>query len=139
MKKITFIIALSLLPAFYLQAQTITNNINITKLIAYEKDNRFFIDWATDPGVEDGYWEVQQSTDGKRFSTLALVMGADPRKSGEQYEYKGKINMVNPACYYRVVHFNSQGTQQKSEIIKPLKDCPYYTNPNVEKDLQVHL
>ncbi len=139
MKTITFIIAFVLLPAFYLQAQTTTNKISITKLIAYEKDNRFFIDWATEPGVEDGYWEVQQSVDGKRFSTLALVLGADPRKTGEQFEYKGKINTTNPACYYRVVHFSSQGSQQKSEIIRPLKDCPYYTNPDVAKDLQVHL
>ena len=37
---------------------TVDTKINISKLIAYEKDGRVFIEWSTDGNNKTNYWEV---------------------------------------------------------------------------------
>ena len=123
MKKATYLLILMVLGTLFTTAQTTSASpqINITKLIAYEKDNQFFIDWATDGAGKTNYWEVQSSTDGRTFSTIALVLGPDPAKPGEQFGYKGKITTQKLAGYYRVVHISPSGVKQPGNIIKPAK------------------
>lgn len=111
------------LGALFTKAQTTRTDlkINISKLTAHEKDSRIIIEWSADAGDESNYWEVQGSTDGKSFSTIALVLGADPGKAGEQYTFKGKITRPND-IYYRVVHISLTGNeQQQSEIVQVVK------------------
>jgi hypothetical protein len=96
--------------------------ITITNFSAYEKDNKLVIDWATDGTVATNYWQVQASTDGTQFSTIALVLGPDPRQQGDRYQYMEKIKTgVEPKKYFRVRHVAVNGSEQLSEIIKPAK------------------
>lgn len=105
--------------------------INITKLIAYEKDNRFYIDWSTDGKVATNIWEVQSSADGKHFTTIAMVLGADPTKPGDEYSYRGKTEGQKPGTYYRVVH-KGRGGMQESEMIKTMKlESVSFINPEI--------
>ena len=122
MNQLKILIAFLLLGTALVKGQPAitTEKINITKLKAYEKDSRIFIEWSADAGDRSNYWEVQSSADGKKFSTIALVLGADPGKTGEQYTYKGKINNTNNV-YYRVVHIDLAGVQLQSDIIQVLK------------------
>lgn len=70
------------------QSSVTGTKIIITKLIGYEKDGRLSIEWSTDGSIETNYREVQSTMDGKKFSTFALVLGADPGKSGKEYGFQ---------------------------------------------------
>ena len=123
MKKLNFLIAFTLLGTMLVKGQTTDQalKISITKLTAHEKDNRIYVEWAANAGTESNYWEIQGSADGKNFSTVALVLGTDPGKTGEQYTFKGKITRSND-LYYRVVHISLTGNDhQKSDIIQVVK------------------
>ena len=138
MKKSSYFLSILILAALFTQAQTTTANtkINISKLIAYEKDNRFHIEWSTDGTSKSNYWEVQSSADGKRFSTIAFVMGPDPSKPGEEYEYKGKINNQQPQAYYRIIHIDTAGIKQQSDVIKLIKlGSVTFINPNIKSKI----
>ena len=142
MKKATYLLFFLVSGTLFAKAQTAstTPQINIAKLIAYEKDGRFFIDWATDGPDKTNYWEVQSSTDGKTFSTIALVLGPDPSKPGEQFGYKGKIAAQKTAVYYKVVHISLSGIKQESNIIKLAKlNSLSLINPGIQSKIPVLL
>lgn len=74
-----------------------------------------------DAGNESNYWEVQGSADGKDFHTIALVLGFDPGKKGEQYSFKGKITRPEN-IFYRVAHISLTGSDiQYSNMIRRKK------------------
>lgn len=120
MKRLIFIwlILIAGISRVFGQEQVNGKNINITKLTANEKNKLLTVEWSADAGDACNYWEVQGSADGKGFHTVALVLGPDPGKKGEQYHFKGKITRPDDQ-YYRVVHISLTGTNhQKSEIIQ---------------------
>ena len=127
MKKINLIIGIIFLGSLIAKGQTTETGfkINITKLTAHEKNNRVFIEWTADAGNESNYWEVQGSADGKDFHTIALVLGFDPGKKGEQYSFKGKITRPEN-IFYRVAHISLTGNDiQQSNMIKVEKQGSY--------------
>ncbi len=100
------------------QEQVSGKSINITKLKANEKNKQLTVEWTADAGDECNYWEVQGSADGKDFHTIALVLGPDTGKKGEQYLFKGKMTRPDD-LYFRVEHIGLTGSiRQKSEIIQ---------------------
>ena len=123
MKKVTYLMVLIIMTSLFTKAQTgfVETKINISKFIAYENNNRFFVNWSTDGTIKTNYFEIQGSTDGMHFSTMALVLGPDPSKPGDEYEYKDKLTIKNTAAFYRVVHISTSGKRQQSNIIKMMK------------------
>jgi len=105
-------------------AQPVLHNqpIIITNLTVYEKDAKLIVEWATDGAVATNYWQVQISDDGKKFSTIAMVLGPDPRQQGDRYQYMEKIKEGRDATkYYRVRHVDVNGNEQLSKVIFPSK------------------
>ena len=97
-------------------------NITITNFTVYEKDAKVIVEWATDGVVATNYWQVQISDDGTRFSTIAMVLGPDPRQQGDRYQYMEKIKEGRDATkYYRVRHVDVEGNEQMSKVIVPAK------------------
>ena len=120
MKKINIIIGIIFLGSLLVKGQQTETGltINITKLTAHEKNNNLSIEWSADAGNECNYWEVQGSADGKDFHTIALVLGPDPGKKGEQYTFKGKITRPGN-IFYRVAHISLTGSDiQHSNMIQ---------------------
>lgn len=96
--------------------------ITITNFKVYEKNDQLFINWSTDGTVATNYWQVQNSTDGKEFSTFALVFGPDPREPGDHYTYMEKIKgEPGTKVYYRLSHIDKDGKEINSEIIRSAK------------------
>ncbi len=56
-----------------LKASLVNNNLELT--------------WGTATVEMNNYWEVQGSVDGKSFSTLGLVFGADPKTAGNSFAF----------------------------------------------------
>ena len=97
-------------------------NITITNFTVYEKDTKLIVEWATDGTVATNYWQVQVSEDGKAFSTIAVVLGPDPRQQGDRYQYMEKIKAGrNTSMFYRLRHVDVSGNEQISKVIAPAK------------------
>ena len=96
--------------------------ITITNFTVYEKDAKIIVEWATDGAVATNYWQVQVSDDGKEFSTIAVVLGPDPRQQGDRYQYVEKIKQGRDATkYYRLRHVCVNGNEQISKVFSPAK------------------
>jgi hypothetical protein len=110
--------ALSLVGA----AQNNSKTINITNFTAYAKEAKIVIDWATDGASPTNYWEIQRSSDGIQFTSIALVLGPDPRQIGDKYQAADKLKDIKglPA-YYRLRHIGADGKEQLSNIIQLAK------------------
>ncbi len=120
------------------QSASDAENILIIKLLAYEKNERIYIDWQTNGDINRNYWEVQGSANGKDFSTIALVLGPDPSKTGEEFQYKDKISIRNKFTSYRVVHFSKTGKKFMSETIKPIKmESMSFINPDIKNKMPI--
>ncbi|MCO6498362.1 MAG: hypothetical protein J5I50_11955 [Chitinophagaceae bacterium] len=108
------VIVLFALAAFPAQAQD-NDNIQITRFeLKVEKAKKVNINWATDNKVETNYFEVERSSDGENFKTVALVFGPDPQKPGDQYECFDKIS--GKKAYYRLKHVGLDGSLQYSSV-----------------------
>lgn len=90
--------------------------INFTNFSINRVDKKIRIDWSTDKNIVTNYFELQKSTDGKNFKTIAMIMGPDP-KAGDCDCYncfdKPAAN-DNAILYYRVRHIDVDGNEQYS-------------------------
>jgi len=73
--------------------------------------NNLEVVWVKNSTAEANYWEVQGSRDGKNYSTIGLVWGADPKSNGKSYLFKQANNKIQPGfIYYRVLHIENEET-----------------------------
>ena len=124
LKKITFLLLITVLLCCNTKGQSSPGNqkITITNFKVDEKDNQLIISWATDGAVATNYWRVQSSTDGRNFSTFAIVLGPDPRQQGDNYQYKGnRVGRKENKNYYRLCAIVDDGKEIINEIIAQAK------------------
>ncbi len=104
--------------AFNVKAQkNSSEKINITNFQVVKEQNKVIIEWSTDTASKTNYFEVEKSTDGKNFKTVAYVLGADPTKTDcECFGCFDKVNGKIKESYYRLKHVNANGNVQFSEV-----------------------
>jgi hypothetical protein len=74
------------------------------------------IDWATDNKVPTNYFEIERSSDGINFNTIALVLGPDPKQPGcDCYECFDKPGSNTKKYFYRLKHVSINGEIELSE------------------------
>jgi hypothetical protein len=84
------------------QAQTGPVAKNIKASIT---ENNLLLTWNEASASQQGSWEVQASANGKDFSTIGLVWGADPKGSADSYAFKQKAGKIQPQYkYFRVLY-----------------------------------
>jgi hypothetical protein len=97
--------------------KSVQAKINITNFQVVKVQNKVAIKWATDKTSSTNYFEVEKSTDGKIFKTVAYVLGADPTKTDcECFCCFDKITGKANESYYRLKHVNTNGNVQFSEV-----------------------
>ncbi len=97
--------------------QIVQNKIEITSFRVVKDQNKVAINWATDKNSQTNYFEVEKSSDGKNFKTIAYVLGADPAKTDcECFGCFDKITGKVKESYYRLKHVNTDGNVQFSEV-----------------------
>ncbi len=116
---ITILIFASLinLPSWAQNQSLQEGKINFTKFTVSTDQKRIALDWTTDNTVSTNYFEIQKSTDGKNFRTIAIVLGPDPKQPacdcyGCFDKYLGKTSRHS---YYRLKHVDLNGVEQLSE------------------------
>jgi hypothetical protein len=111
-------VAFFLLFACNLNAQKTNNEkINITNFQVMKEKGKVAIRWATDDASATNYFEVERSTDGKNFKTVAYVLGADPAQNNcECFGCFDKIDARTKESFYRLKHVNVNGSVQFSNV-----------------------
>jgi hypothetical protein len=102
----------------------LTNTINITSFTVYAKEYRLSINWSTDGSVPTNVFEVQQSSDGQNFTTIALVLGPDPKQQGDRYTVSHLIKDKKGSLkyYFRLRHLSTEGIEQISDVVELLPE-----------------
>ena len=98
------------------QQDSPTVETSIDKLVATVKSSNVQISWLSNK-TESNYWEVQASADGQNFSTIGLVMGANPKGSKGEFCFKQQTNKLKTGLkYFRVVYIETpeQGVASSS-------------------------
>ncbi len=91
-------------PVVNLRASLVNNNLELT--------------WGTATVEMDNYWEVQGSVDGKSFSTIGVVLGADPKTKGNSFSFKQGNNKIKPGLkYYRVLRVENETSATASTLV----------------------
>ena len=107
------------------QAQETTKanaKIVITNFNVYENSDQLVIDWQTDGQVDANYWQIQRSADGQTFTTIALVLGPDPRQGANRFQYKTKMRKRGEsAMMYRLMPIDKSEQEINTEIIPATK------------------
>ena len=100
--------------------QAISNKhekINFTSFTVNTQQKRIMIDWATDNKVPTNYFEIERSSDGINFKTIALVLGPDPRQTNcDCYEGFDKPGANAKKYFYRLKHVSTDGAIDLSEM-----------------------
>ncbi|MEP7164569.1 MAG: hypothetical protein ABI741_07740 [Ferruginibacter sp.] len=95
-----------------------SENAVIGNLKASVENNRLVINWVVAETVSINNCEVQASADGITFSTIGIVMGADP-KQANSFCFKQSLNkMKTGRVFYRVVNMETSGRSTTSNIVK---------------------
>lgn len=104
--------------SFFCNAQTRNQRkIEITHFHVEKNQNKVQINWSTDNKVATNYFEVEKSNDGKKFKTIAYVLGADPTKRDcECYAYSDRVATSSKEAFYRLKHVNTNGQVEFSEV-----------------------
>jgi hypothetical protein len=98
-------------------AQAGNQKILITNFHVEKNQNKVQINWSTDDKVATNYFEVEKSNDGKKFKTIAYVLGADPTKTDcDCYSYSDRVANSSNEAFYRLEHVNTNGQVEFSEV-----------------------
>jgi hypothetical protein len=112
--------------------------LNFTSTCSVEHE---LLNWETATEVNNDYFEVEGSSDGQTFYSLAKLKGAGNSAEAHRYQW---MNDKMPAQYYRLNQVDFDGKQQLSEIITTtcttneaaISELVVYPNP-FDRDLHV--
>lgn len=111
------LLGIMFLMAIVSNAQKANDHINVTNFKTYIANTKQVIEWSTDAAQPTNYWMIQCSKDGKEFTTVGLVLGADPRQEGDKYVFTQPVRPTISKNFYRLSHINKDGTEQLTEAI----------------------
>ena len=98
-----------------------TGNPAISNLKATVENNNLIINWNVSEIASSDYCQVQASNDGITFSTIGLVMGADP-KQPNSFIFKQGLKKLKPGqVFYRILNVENSGRSYASNVIKAAK------------------
>src|SRR5437868_1040361 len=102
-------ISVLLLSIAFTSAFSQTGNPAISNLKATVQNNNLVINWNVSDAAISNYCEVQASKDGITFSTIGLVMGADP-KQPNSFIFKQGLKKLQPGqVFYRILNMENSG------------------------------
>lgn len=97
-----------------------SSNPSITNLTAAVVNHNIVINWNVTDDLAANYCEVQASRDGKNFSTVGIVLGADPKQNNNSFAFKQNLSKMKPGnVYYRVLSIVNGEKAVASNVIKP--------------------
>ncbi len=91
----------------------------VTNLKANIENNNLVIKWNVTPEAAINYCEVQASEDGKTFTTIGYVMGADPKQNNNLFTFKQNLSKLKSGkVFYRILNITADEKAIASEVVK---------------------
>jgi Secretion system C-terminal sorting domain len=82
-----------------------------------KKDNGAVINWATATEINNEWFEIERSTDGKEFTTIALLGGNGTTAEKSNYSFTDKLkNVTASVVYYRLKQIDIDGNFTYSSV-----------------------
>ena len=98
---------------------SLTGNPAISNLTATVVNNNIVINWNVTDELASNYCEVQASKDGKNFSTIGIVLGADPKQNNNSFAFKQNLKKMKAGqVYYRVLTVAANDKASASNVVK---------------------
>ena len=113
-----FVLLLSLA---FTSAFSQNGNPAISNLTATVVNNNLVMNWNVSAIDNVNYCEVQASKDGITFSTIGLVMGADPKEPNSFKFKQGLKKLKSGQVYYRVLNVENSGKSYVSNAVTTIK------------------
>lgn len=98
-----------------------TGNPEISNLKATVENNNLVINWNLSAIDASNYCEVQASKDGVTFSTIGMVMGADPKQPNSFRFKQGLKKLKAGQVFYRILNMENSGRYYVSNAVKTSK------------------
>lgn len=94
---------------------------SISNLTAKVENNQLLINWNIEGIDASNYCQVQASKDGITYTTIGMVMGADP-KNPTGFKFKQSLDKLKPGqVFYRVLNMENSGLYYVSHAVKTTK------------------
>ena len=111
------LLAVSFTSAF--SQTSLSGNPAISNLTATVVNNNIVINWNVTDELVSNYCEVQASKDGKNFSTIGIVLGADPKQNNNGFAFKQNLTKLKKGhVYYRVLSVATNDRAAASNVVK---------------------
>jgi hypothetical protein len=82
-------------------------------------NNAVVMNWSN---TSANYYEIQASKDGKSFTTIGMVMGADPKGAGNTFSFKQQLaKLKSGKVFYRVLLVSNNLTATATDAVKIAK------------------
>ncbi|MFC5282753.1 T9SS type A sorting domain-containing protein [Pedobacter alpinus] len=105
------------------------------------------LNWLTESEINNSYFEILRSTDGKNFNTIVKVFGAGNSTQQTQYNYTDPTP-ISGTNYYQLIQYDKDGKQtdlgiRGVDVSFSLKELSVYPNPasslvNLSFDAEVY-
>ena len=83
---------------------TATENQAISNVTATVVNNNIVLNWNVTNELSASICEVQASKDGKNFTSIGIVMGADPKQHNNGFAFKQNLSKIKSGMvYFRIV------------------------------------
>jgi len=116
--------------------------IELVDFYGREKEKTMDLKWLTATELNNDFFSVQHSADGKNFKEIGIVKGAGTTDEAQRYQFIHE-NPVEGINYYRLEQFDLDGSSNFSKIIAIRMinkwSATLYPNPVVDTDLSVNV
>ncbi len=92
--------------------------------------NTVQLDWTTASELNNDYFEVQHSNNGRTFNTLDIINGAGVSSENIRYQFK-HLDVQSRLNYYRLKQVDFSGESEYSEIITIENNCRRFSFSDV--------
>ena len=95
--------------------------VNLSAFNAVARNQKVYLTWSTVSEINNDYFQIERSEDGKRFSAIAKVNGKGNSSSVQKYSFiDGASFSTGETLYYRIKQVDKDGSAQYSKPI-PVK------------------
>lgn len=89
--------------------------VNFVGFTATMEKDLVALTWSTTDEINNSHFEVQRSTDGSNFNTVAMVLPATENGGINQYRYNDKF-AAKGSVYYRIRQVDFDGKEKFSQV-----------------------
>lgn len=92
-----------------------TESQAISNVTATVVNNNIVLNWNVTNELSASICEVQASKDGKNFTSIGIVMGADPKQNNNGFAFKQNLSKIKSGMvYFRIVTVGANANTSNS-------------------------